>query len=339
MSDFNQFYNGQQVLVTGAGGFIGSHLVEALVAAGANVRAMVKYNARNDWGNLELLPEDVRNNIEVIAGDITDPFFVRHAVQGCQSVFHLAALIGIPYSYIAPQHYVAVNVNGTLNVLEACRSEGVAKLVHTSTSETYGTAQFTPITECHPLQGQSPYSASKIAADKMAESYYRSFDLPVTTIRPFNTYGPRQSARAVIPTIISQALAIKQGKADAIKLGSLDPVRDFNYAKDTAHGFMHMAMCDQNLGEVVNIGSGGCVTIGETLRTILDIIGQEIPVEVEDQRVRPDKSEVMVLQADYTKATELFGYQPQYSLEEGLRETITAIEAQLNNYKTAVYNV
>lgn len=333
------FFNDQPVLVTGAGGFIGSHLVEGLVAAGARVRAMVKYNARNDWGNLEHLPKSVMDKVEVVAGDITDPFFVSHAVSGCQTVFHLAALIGIPYSYIAPQHYVGVNVNGTLNVLEACRSHKVGKLVHTSTSETYGTAQFTPITELHPLQGQSPYSASKIGADKLAESYYRSFDLPVTTIRPFNTYGPRQSARAVIPTMISQALAVKQGKASAIKLGSLDPVRDFNYVKDTVLGFMHIAACTENNGEVVNVGSGRCVTIGETLDTVLNILGENIPVEVEQQRVRPEKSEVMVLQCDYTKATTLFGYTPQYSLEDGLRDTIRAIESQLHHYKTELYTV
>ena len=245
----------QTVLVTGAGGFIGSHLVEALVAKGCRVRAMTKYNSRNDWGNLEQLPPDVQQQIEIISGDIADPFFVRKAVSGCQAVFHLAALIGIPYSYIAPQHYVQVNVQGTLNVLEACRAEGVQKLVHTSTSETYGTARYTPIDEAHPMQGQSPYSASKIGADKMAESYYLSFDLPVATIRPFNTFGPRQSARAIIPTIISQALNYRNTR-EPIRLGSLSPVRDFTFVKDTAQGFIRVAECDNSVGEVINVAPG-----------------------------------------------------------------------------------
>jgi NAD dependent epimerase/dehydratase len=325
----------QTVLVTGAGGFIGSHLTEALVQKGARVRALIKYNSRNDWGNIERLPKEIQNELEIIAGDITDPFFVRNAVKGCQTVFHLAALIGIPYSYIAPQHYVQVNVQGTLNVLEACRSEGVAKLVHTSTSETYGTAQYTPIDEQHPMQGQSPYSASKIGADKMAESYYRSFDLPVATIRPFNTFGPRQSARAVIPTMISQAL--ERGE---IHVGSLTPVRDFLYVKDTAQGFIRVAESDASIGQVINVGTGKAVTMRETLEEILDILGKsDMPVFTDEQRVRPDKSEVQVLLCNNEKAKTLLGWQPTYTFREGLVETIEAIRQSLSLYKTAIYNV
>lgn len=329
----------QTVLVTGAGGFIGSHLVEALLAKGCQVRALIKYNSRNDWGNLEQLPPESQAQLEIISGDITDPFLVRQAVKGCAAVFHLAALIGIPYSYVAPQHYVNVNVQGTLNVLEACRSEGVQKLVHTSTSETYGTALYTPIDEAHPLQGQSPYSASKIAADKMAESYYLSFDLPVATIRPFNTFGPRQSARAIIPTIISQALAYAKTR-QPIKVGSLDPQRDFTFVKDTAQGFIRMAECDASVGQVINVGSGQTQTIGDTLDLILDILGQpDIPVLTEAQRIRPEKSEVGLLLADNRKARELLDWQPQTDFRQGLTQTIEAIEASLGRYKTGIYNV
>lgn len=329
----------QTVLVTGAGGFIGSHLVEALVEKGCRVRAMIKYNSRNDWGNLEQLPPSIQQHVDILSGDITDPFFVRKAVSGCQAVFHLAALIGIPYSYIAPQHYVQVNVQGTLNVLEACRSEGIQKLVHTSTSETYGTARYTPIDEAHPLQGQSPYSASKIGADKMAESYYLSFDLPVATIRPFNTFGPRQSARAIIPTIISQALNYRNTK-EPIRLGSLSPVRDFTFVKDTAQGFIRVAECDQSVGKVINVGSGQAQTIGDTLKLILDIIGQpDIPVITDEQRIRPEKSEVGLLLANTEKARTLMGWQPEYSFKQGLALTVEAIEQTLGQYKTGIYNV
>lgn len=329
----------QSVLVTGAGGFIGSHLVESLLEQGCQVRAMIKYNSRNDWGNLENLPDALKNRLELLAGDITDPFFVREAVKGCKAVFHLAALIGIPYSYIAPQHYVNVNVQGTLNVLEACRSEGVEKLVHTSTSETYGTARYTPIDEAHPLQGQSPYSASKIAADKMVESYYLSFDLPVATIRPFNTFGPRQSARAIIPTIISQAL--KHGQTgEPIKVGSLSPQRDFTFVKDTAQGFIRVAECDASVGETINVGTGQTQTIGDTLTLILELLGQpELPVVSDEQRVRPEKSEVGLLLANNQKAQNLLGWSPQYSFKEGLALTIEAISASLGEYKTHIYNV
>ncbi len=322
------------VLVTGAGGFIGSHLVEALVEKGAKVRAMVKYNSRNDWANLEKLPENVQSQLKILSGDITDPFFVDKAVEGCHTVFHLAALIGIPYSYIAPQHYVSVNVNGTLNVLEACRRHHVQKLVHTSTSETYGTAQYTPIDEKHPLQGQSPYSASKIAADKMAESYYCSFELPVGTIRPFNTFGPRQSARAVIPTIISQAL-----KDEPIKLGALSPVRDFTFVKDTAQGFIRVAESEASVGQVTNVGSNQTITIGQTAELILKLMNKDLTIVCDEQRVRPDNSEVFVLQCNNAKAKELLGWQPEYNFEQGLNQTIEAIKQNLDNYKTHIYNV
>lgn len=322
------------VLVTGAGGFIGSHLTEALVRDGYTVKALIKYNSRSDWGNLEKLPADIQADIEILPGDITDPFFVQQAVKDCHTVYHLAALIGIPYSYIAPQHYVNVNVQGTLNVLEACRNAGVQKIVHTSTSETYGTAQYTPIDEKHPLQGQSPYSASKIAADKMAESYYLSFDLPVATIRPFNTYGPRQSARAVIPTIISQALTGK-----AIQIGSLSPQRDFNYVADSVDGFIKIAESPKSIGEVINIGSGQTVTIGDTLKEILNILGTDIPVITDDQRIRPEKSEVLLLLADAQKAKQLVGWEPKHTLKQGLEKTIDAIREDLGQYKPALYNV
>ena len=331
--------NGKTILVTGACGFIGSHLVEALTQTGAKrIKALAMYNARNDWGNLELLPDAVKNNIEIIAGDITDPFFTRELIKGCDVVFHLAALIGIPYSYIAPQHYVQTNVQGTLNVLEACRQLGVRKLVHTSTSEAYGTAQYTPIDEKHPLQGQSPYSASKIAADKLAESYYLSFALPVATIRPFNTFGPRQSARAIIPTIISQALHYEKTKKP-LQLGSLTPVRDFTYVKDTVRGFIRVAECDEAVGEVINIGTGQAQSIQETLDLILDILGKDIPVERDEARVRPEKSEVRLLLADAAKAQQILGWQPQHSFRLGLEETVEAIRQSLPRYKTAIYNV
>ncbi len=330
---------GQTVLITGAGGFIGSHLVEGAVQRGATVRALIKYNSRNDWGNLESLPQAVQEKLDIRAGDITDPFFVADAVRGCRTVFHLAALIGIPYSYVAPQHYVNVNIQGTLNVLEACRSAGVSKLVQTSTSETYGTALYTPIDENHPLQGQSPYSASKIGADKMAESYFRSFDLPVATIRPFNTFGPRQSARAIIPTIISQALNHPQTH-EPIRVGSLDPQRDFTFVKDTVEGFLRIAECDATSGTVVNIGTGQTQTIGDTLTLILELLGQpDIPVVTETRRVRPDKSEVGLLLADASKAKTLLDWSPQYSFRQGLEHTIEAITASLGNYKSTIYNV
>ncbi|MBK8191208.1 MAG: SDR family NAD(P)-dependent oxidoreductase [Vampirovibrionales bacterium] len=332
--------NSQTVLVTGAGGFIGSHLVEALVAQGAQVRAMVRYNGRNDWGSLERLPRETLAAISVMPGDITDPFFVRRAVSGCQTVFHLAALIGIPYSYMAPQHYVAVNVQGALNVLEACREAcqtgAPVKLIQTSTSETYGTALYTPIDEAHPLQGQSPYSATKIAADKLVESYVRSFDLPATILRPFNTFGPRQSARAIIPTIIAQALADE----GPIRVGSLDPVRDFLFVEDTVRGFLAAALCERNIGEVVHIGTGQARSIGETLTLILKRLNcPDRPVQTEAARVRPANSEVEVLLCNPAKAKALMGWTPQTSFEDGLQRVIDAMAADRPRDKAHLYTV
>ncbi len=257
----------KKVLVIGAGGFIGSHLVESLLEKGADVRAFVKYNGRCDWGMLSDLPVESQKSIEVLAGDIRAPFFVRKAVCGCDYVFHLAALIGIPYSYVAPNEYVSVNVEGTVNIIQACYDERTPRVIHTSTSETYGTAQYVPIDEKHPLQGQSPYSASKIAADKMVESYYNSFGLPVVTVRPFNTFGPRQSARAFIPTIICQALT-----QDKVILGSLEPIRDLTYVKDTAEGFVPVGLCNKVVGQVVNLGFGSGYTIGAVAKTILKLL-------------------------------------------------------------------
>lgn len=327
-------FKNRKVLVTGAGGFIGSHLVERLVEIGADVRAFVHYNSRNDWGLIEHLPVEIGKSIEVVTGDIQDPFSVRKAVTGCDVVFHLAALIGIPYSYLAPDNYVNVNIKGTLNVLQASLDEGVEKVVHTSTSETYGTAIYTPIDESHPLQGQSPYSASKIGADKLAESYYLSFGLPVATIRPFNTFGPRQSARAVIPTIISQAL-----KSDRIKLGSLTPVRDLTYVKDTANGFIKIAASNGTAGQVVNIGNGKGITIGALAGKIIALLNKDVKIEADESRIRPDASEVMELLCNNAKARDLTGWSPEFSLEDGLIETIAFIKEHLNLFKTDIYNV
>lgn len=325
----------KNVVVTGAGGFIGSHLTEELVRRGANVKAFVHYNSRNDWGLLELLEEDVLSKIEVTAGDITDPFFVRDVTKESDIVFHLAALIGIPFSYVAPENYVNVNIKGTLNVLQAALDNEVGKVVHTSTSETYGTAEYTPIDEAHPLKGQSPYSASKIGADKIAESYYRSFDLPVAIIRPFNTFGPRQSARAIIPTIISQALTM-----DEVHVGSLSPVRDLTFIKDTVNGFIEIGTSKKSVGEVINIGTGSGVTIGELLQRILRIIGKEdMPVVEDVDRVRPDKSEVMELICGNSKAIRLLGWSPQYTLDGGLTETIEWMRENIGLYKTDKYVV
>ncbi|MBP7747406.1 MAG: SDR family NAD(P)-dependent oxidoreductase [Phycisphaerae bacterium] len=326
---------GKRVLVTGAGGFIGSHLVEALLARGAAVRAFVKYNGRSDIGMLADLPRAAQESLEIVFGNISDPFSVRAAVRGCDAVFHLAALIGIPYSYVAPADYVAVNVQGTLNVLQACRDERTPRVVHTSTSEAYGTAQYVPIDEAHPLQGQSPYSASKIAADKLAESYFRSFDLPVVTVRPFNTFGPRQSARAFIPTVISQALS-----GDHLRMGALDPVRDMTFVKDTAEGFITVGLSDKAVGEVVNLGVGSGETIGTIARTILRMIGKpEMPIEQDPARVRPAKSEVLRLISNNQRAREWCGWTPRYTLEQGLAETVAWVRQNLDRYRPGVYAV
>jgi len=331
----SEFWSGKKVLVTGAGGFIGSHLTEALCSAGAQVRAMIRYNSRSDWGCLEELSGEHRSQLEVIASDIADPFAVDAAVEGCDTVFHLAALIGIPYSYVAPESYVRTNITGTLNVLQAARRYGTRRVIQTSTSETYGTAQYTPIDELHPLVGQSPYSASKIGADQMALSFFRSFETPVVVLRPFNTFGPRQSARAVIPTIISQLAS-----SGSLTLGSLDPVRDFLYVKDTARGFMAAAEAGKQAeGEVINVGTGQSVTIGETAAMIGELMGVETGIKLHAERIRPAKSEVMELVCNADKAKRLMDWSSQISFKNGLQETIDYIVANLHRFKPEVYNV
>ena len=327
-------WRNRRVLVTGAGGFIGSHLAERLVELGARVRALVRYNSRNDWGLLELPPAPIKNEMEVVLGDLTDPHSTTRMVQGQEVIFHLAALIAIPYSYRAPALYVSTNCGGTVNLLEAARQHGVERFVHTSTSETYGTAQYTPIDEAHPLRGQSPYAASKIGADKLAESYHLSFGVPVATIRPFNTYGPRQSARAIIPTIISQALT-----GEVIRLGSLSPVRDLTFVSDTVAGFLKVAQSPQAVGEVINVGYGKSVSIGELAEKIVAIVGGKKQIVTEDARVRPEASEVLELLCDHRKAKALLGWQPQVSLEAGLERTVHYIRDNLSLYKPEIYNV
>ncbi|MEW5822214.1 MAG: GDP-mannose 4,6-dehydratase [Cyanobacteriota bacterium] len=326
--------NGKNVLITGGGGFIGSHLAEKLLKLGNNVTVIIRYNSRNDWGNLEYLDKEVLNNLNVIAGNIEDPYCVQKAISKQDVVFHLAALIGIPYSYVAPLNYVKTNIEGTINILDSCLKNNVEKVVHTSTSETYGTALYTPIDEKHPLQGQSPYSASKIAADKLAESYFLSFDLPVTTIRPFNTFGPRQSLRAVIPTIISQAL-----KHDSVKLGSLSPVRDMNYVVNTVNGFIKIAECEHSTGKVINIGSGKALTIGDIANKIFNILGKDVSIIEDDSRIRPEKSEVLKLICDNTLAKELLNWQEEISFDEGLKYTVEFVKNNLDKLKTDIYNV
>ena len=325
---------GKKVLVTGAGGFIGSHLVEMLVKKGFRVRAFVHYNANGNWYNLEKLPNDMLNDIEIVAGDIADAFAVDKAVSGCDLVFHLAALIGIPYSYIAPASYIATNVSGTLNVLEACRRHEVERVLHTSTSEVYGSAQYIPIDEKHPLVGQSPYSASKIAADKVAESFWLSFGTPVTTVRPFNTYGPRQSMRAIIPTIVVQALSREE-----LSLGSLFPMRDFTFVEDTARGFLKAALSERVIGEVINLGTSEAVSIGDLVDRVGRILGVDLRVRQEQQRVRPEKSEVNKLLSDNTKARKLADWEPRIDLDTGLRLVVDDIREHLGEFKDALYAV
>ena len=325
----------EKVLVTGAGGFIGSHLTEELVKLGYFVRAMVHYNALNHWGWLESLSKGIMDNVEVFPADIRDPFVVQRSVHGCSKVYHLAALIPVPYSYLAPASYIETNVSGTLNILQACISEGVDRLVHTSTSETYGTAQYTPIDENHPLIAQSPYSASKIAADKLVESYYHSFNLPVSTIRPFNTFGPRQSARAIIPTIISQALTCNGN----ISLGSLSPVRDFTYVKDTVTGFISIGNSNETIGSVINVGRSEGISIGEMAKLILKLCDSHAKIVVDKQRERPFKSEVLKLICDNNRAVELLKWQPRHSFDEGLKKTIDWIASNLQVYKSEIYNL
>ncbi len=331
----------RQVLVTGADGFIGSHLAEALVRRGLKVRAFVMYNSLNSWGWLDRVPEDVRASLEVFPGDIRDPNGVRLAMKGCDSVLHLAALIAIPYSYHSPDTYVDTNIKGTLNVLQAARDLGTEKVVHTSTSEVYGTARTVPISEEHPLQGQSPYSASKIGADHLALSFHAAFGTPVSVIRPFNTFGPRQSARAVIPSIIVQVLA----GAASLKLGALHPTRDFCYVDDTVAGFIAVAESPRSVGEVINTGSGHEISIGDVARTIFRLMGRELPIEQDTQRLRPAASEVERLLADVRKAADLVGWQPQFAgregFEAGLQRTIEwfSRDGHLQWYKTNIYNI
>jgi NAD dependent epimerase/dehydratase len=330
-----------KTLITGADGFIGSHLTEAMVRAGHDVRAFVLYNSFNSWGWLDHCHKDVRGKFEVFAGDIRDPNGVRTAAQGCDSILHLAALIAIPYSYHSPDTYVETNVKGTLNIVQAARDMGVSKVVHTSTSEVYGTARYVPITEDHPLQGQSPYSASKIGADQIALSFHSSFGTPVTVVRPFNTYGPRQSARAVIPTIITQ---IASGKR-AIKLGSLHPTRDFNFIADTVAGFMAALGSDRSTGEVINIGSNFEISIGDTVRTIAEVMNAQVEISTDEQRLRPEKSEVERLWASNAKAKDLLGWQPAYGgldgFRKGLAETVAWFiqSGNLRHYKSDIYNL
>jgi NAD dependent epimerase/dehydratase len=325
---------GRRVLVTGAGGFIGSHLVEYLVEAGANVRAFVRYNSRADSGLLRQLPPTLLNEVEIVAGDLCDPQAVAQAVAGCRVVFHLGAIISIPYSYLHPTETVATNVMGTLNVLNACRQHGVARLVHTSTSEVYGTARQVPMSEAHPLQGQSPYSASKIGADKLVESFYCSYGLPVVTVRPFNTYGPRQSARAVIPTIITQALTQPQ-----VKLGNLAARRDFTYISDTVHGFVRAALAPDVTGQVFNLGFGDDVTIGTLADKIITQVGRDVPVVTDKQRLRPEKSEVQRLHSDNRRARHGLAWQPRVGLDEGLGRTIAWIGEHLEAYRLGRYEI
>jgi dTDP-glucose 4,6-dehydratase len=322
-----------RILVTGAGGFIGSHLTEELVRQGEEVRALVRYNSRDERGLLEDLPQEILRQIEIIPGDLKDPDGVRKAVRGCHKVFHLGALIAIPYSYVHPFDFVQTNVVGTANLLNACLENGaLEKIVHTSTSEVYGTAQYIPIDERHPLQAQSPYAASKIGADKLAESYFLSFNLPIATLRPFNTFGPRQSLRAIIPTIISQALHDRK-----IRLGNTKPRRDFLFVRDTVRGFIELGKCDEAVGKVINVGTGKDISVEELAKMVLDQIGKKGEIEVEDRRVRPERSEVMQLLSDIRLAQKLFGWAPRYSLEKGLEETIEWYRKNLSRFKVGSY--
>ncbi len=325
----------ETVLVTGADGFIGSHLTELLVREGYKVKALSQYNSFNYWGWLE--NTDCLDSIEVLNGDVRDPHYCKHITKGVDTIYHLAALIAIPYSYVAPDSYVDTNVKGTLNICQAALENGVKRVIHTSTSEVYGTAQYVPIDEKHPVQPQSPYSASKIAADATAMSFYNAFDLPLTIARPFNTYGPRQSARAVIPTIITQ---IASGMK-SIKLGDVSPTRDFNYVEDTCRGFLALAQAEQAIGETVNIASNYEISVGDTLSLIGEIMGGDVEFLTDEQRLRPGKSEVFRLWGDNAKLVELTGFKPEFSIEDGLRKTVTWFLDQdnLKHYKAGIYNV
>ena len=324
-----------KVLVTGSDGFIGSHLVEELVKKGYEVKAFVYYNSFNNWGWLDTLDKSIMDHVEVFAGDVRDPNGVREAMKGCDAVFHLAALIAIPFSYHSPDAYVDTNIKGTLNILQAARDLGTKRVLVTSTSEVYGTAQYVPIDEKHPYQGQSPYSATKIGADRLAESFYRSFDLPVTIVRPFNTFGPRQSARAVIPTIITQLLAGKE----EIKLGSLTPTRDFNYVKDTAHGFIAMYESDKTIGQEINIATQKEISIGQLAEELIRQINPNARIICDEDRLRPEKSEVNRLLGSNEKILQLTDWKPQYTFEQGLAETIEFLRHNLDKYKVDIYNI
>ncbi len=325
----------KKILVTGADGFIGSHLTEALLKQGHKVKAFAYYNSFNSWGWLDSLPKKMMNEVDVFTGDIRDPNGVREAMKGMDEVFHLAALIAIPFSYHSPDTYVDTNIKGTLNVLQAARDLDTARLLITSTSEVYGTAQYVPIDEKHPYQGQSPYSATKIGADRLAESFYRSFNLPITIVRPFNTYGPRQSARAVIPTIITQLLAGKE----EIELGSLSPTRDFNYVKDTANGFIEIAKSDKTIGEEINIATQQEISIGQLAEELIKQINPNAKIVCDEQRLRPEKSEVNRLLGSNEKIMRLTNWKPNYTFEQGLAETIEFFKHNLDQYKTDIYNI
>lgn len=324
-----------KVLVTGADGFIGSHLTEELVKKGYDVKAFAMYNSFNIWGWLDSMPKTIMDNVEVFTGDVRDPNGVRTAMAGCEEVFHLAALIAIPFSYHSPDSYVDTNIKGTLNVLQAARDINIRKLLVTSTSEVYGTAQYVPIDEKHPYQGQSPYSATKIGADRLAESFYRSFDLPVSIVRPFNTYGPRQSARAVIPTIITQLLSGK----DEIKLGSLTPTRDFNYVKDTAAGFIAIAESDKTIGQEINIATQHEISIGDLAKEIISQINPGAKIVCDELRLRPQKSEVNRLLGSNEKIKRLTNWEPKYTFEQGISETIEFLKNNIDKYKSDIYNI
>jgi len=328
-------WNGKKVLVTGSDGFIGSHLLERLVGLGANVRALVLYNSFNTWGWLDTIDREKMKNVEVIAGDIRDPHYVQEMVKGIDIVFHLASLIAIPYSYHSPDSYLETNIKGTLNLLQAARNHPVEQIIHTSTSEVYGTAQFVPITEEHPLVGQSPYAASKIAADQFAVSFNRSFDIPVTIVRPFNTYGPRQSARAIIPTVISQALAGKK----AISIGNLRPTRDFTFVSDTVEGFIKAAEHEESVGKTLNLGSNSEISIDALVEKIRNLMSNSFEIVVDKGRLRPEKSEVDRLWSDNSKAKTILKWAPTISLERGLELTIEWFRKNRHLYKENLYNI
>ena len=325
----------KKILVTGSDGFIGSHLTEALLEEGHEVRAFTFYNSFNSWGWLDTLPQEKLSRIEIFAGDIRDPNGVRKAMKDVDIVFHLAALIAIPFSYHSPDSYVDTNIKGTLNILQAAKDYGTTRVLVTSTSEVYGTAQYVPIDEKHPFQGQSPYSATKIGADRLAESFHKSFDLPVTIVRPFNTYGPRQSARAIIPTIIMQLLAGKE----EIRLGSLTPTRDFNYVKDTVSGFIEIAVSDKTIGEEINIATQQEISIGQLAEELIRQINPKAKIICDEQRIRPEKSEVNRLLGSNEKIKQLTKWRPQYSLGQGLAETTEFIERNLDKFKVGIYNL